>query len=237
MTEVTFRGGDIRLMLGDCREIVPSLTKPDAIVCDPPYGISYNPSGKPKGFKGSNLRLKKTFTKTDRVIGDDEAFDPSLLLSVGVPTILWGGNHYASKLPDSSAWLIWDKRCGFTTNDFADCEMAWSNIRQPARLLNHFWNGAIKDSEKGIARVHPTQKPVVLMEWCLGFVPQAETILDAYLGSGTTGVAAVKLGRRFIGIEIEPRYFDIACRRIEAATRQPDLFIEHKPAPVQEALL
>lgn len=81
-------------------------------------------------------------------------------------------------------------------------------------------------------RQHPTQKPIAVMEWCLGFV-EGETILDPFMGSGTTGVACVKLGRRFIGIEIEEKYFDIACKRIEEATKQPDLFIEQPKKPEQ----
>ncbi len=87
--------------------------------------------------------------------------------------------------------------------------------------------GAYRDKE------HPTQKPVEVMKWCLGFVADAKTILDPFMGSGTTGVAAVKLGRKFIGIEIEPKYFDIACRRISEALKQPDMFIE-RPAPAKQ---
>ncbi len=94
----------------------------------------------------------------------------------------------------------------------------------------------LKASERGEVRVHPTQKPVAVIEWVLGFV-KATTILDPFMGSGTTGVACARLGRRFIGVEIEPRYFDIACRRIEAECRQPRLFTEPTPRAVQEALL
>ena len=94
----------------------------------------------------------------------------------------------------------------------------------------------LKDSERGVARVHPTQKPIAVMEWCLGFLPNAKTILDPFMGSGTTLVACAKMGRHGIGIEIDPGYFDTACRRVEAAYRQPDLFIEPPSKPLQELM-
>ena len=98
------------------------------------------------------------------------------------------------------------------------------------------WAGFQRDSEVGERHLHPTQKPVELMLWCLEFFQHSNTILDPFMGSGTTGVACARLGRRFIGIEIEPKYFDIACKRIEQAYRQPDLFIERPAKPVQEAM-
>jgi len=104
-----------------------------------------------------------------------------------------------------------------------------------ARLLNHYWNGMMRDSERAVARVHPTQKPIALMEWCLGFLPNAQTIIDPFMGSGTTLVACQRMGRNGTGIELDPDYFDIACRRVDEATRQPDLLITPPaPQPVQE---
>lgn len=229
--EVTI--GRCRLLLGDCRSIVPTLTDVDAIVADPPYGIAYSPGAGGGGIRSKNgKRYEKQFVGKKLVIADDEPFDPRFLLQVGVPTILWCGNHYASRLPDSSAWLIWDKRRGTSVNDFADCEMAWTNLKSPARVLPHLWNGMLRDSERGVPRVHPTQKAIAVMEWCLTFVPTSKTILDPFMGSGTTGVACVNLGRSFIGIELDPGYFDIAVKRITDAHRQADLFIE-KPEPVK----
>jgi len=114
-------------------------------------------------------------------------------------------------------------------SDFADCELAWTNIDQAVRMINYLWNGFQR--AEPAPREHPTQKPIGVMKWCIEFLPDAQTILDPFMGSGTTGVAAVKLGRRFIGIEIEPKYFDIACRRISDALKQPDMFIE-KPKPL-----
>lgn len=231
--------GDCTLYLGDCMDVMLTLNGSyDAILADPPYGISYIPSGGGGGIKDSNgKRYKKRFTGKDVVIGDDEPFDPKFMLRANVPTIMWGGNHYASRLPDSKAWLVWDKRRGTSTNDFADCEIAWTNLKTPARCLPHLWNGMLKDSERGDVRVHPTQKPVAVMKWCLSFLPDAKLILDPFMGSGTTGVACAKTGRRFIGIELDEDYFDIACRRIEDAYRQPDMFIQtEKPKHEQQNL-
>lgn len=172
------------------------------------------------------------------IAGDNQPFDPSLLLACDVPTILWGANHYADKLPTSARWLIWDKRRGTAVNDFADCEMAWTNLPGPARVLPHMWNGGLRDSERGVPRVHKTQKAIAVMEWCIGFIPEGLTILEPFMGSGTTLVACQRLGRAGIGIEIDPYYFDASCRRVDEATRQPDMFVTPPaPQPVQEQLL
>ena len=107
----------------------------------------------------------KTFTGQDLIAGDDEPFEPQFLLC-REKLVLWGGNHYASRLPDSPTWLVWDKRLtNELVNDFADCEMAWSNLGGPARVFRHLWNGLLKDSEQGERRVHPAQKPLALMKW------------------------------------------------------------------------
>jgi site-specific DNA-methyltransferase (adenine-specific) len=232
------RIGNQRLILGDCLHVMPTLGRFDAVVTDPPYGIGYSPGSGGGGITDSNgKRYEKRFTGKDLVIGDDRPFDPEPILAMGLPTIMWGGNHFASRLPDSKAWLIWDKRRGTTVNDFADVEIAWSNLKTPARCLPHLWNGMLRDSERAVPRVHATQKPIAVMEWCLGFLPDAKTILDPFMGSGTTLVACQRMGRAGTGIELDPDYFDIACRRVDEAARQPDLLIpETRAAPVQEQL-
>ncbi|MBN9078540.1 MAG: site-specific DNA-methyltransferase [Rhizobiales bacterium] len=208
-----------------------------AIVSDPPYGIGFAHGGNDNSGIGRGAYATK-FAKIE-IRGDDRPFDPAPLLTIGNQHILWGGNHFADRLPSSSAWLTWDKRAASGhSNDFADCELAWTDLGTVARMFRHHWDGMMKASERGQPRVHPTQKPIALMEWCIRFIANGTIILDPYMGSGTTGVASVKLGRPFIGIEIDEGYFDIACARIRKAHDQPDMLIEAaRTAPAaQEAL-
>lgn len=236
MSRVEHLADGVTLYLGDCRDILPSLGKVDAVVADPPYGIAFAHGGNDRGGIGKGKYATKFAGVA--IAGDAEPFDPSHLLSLAPVSILWGGNHFADKLPPSASWFIWDKRAAsHHSNDFADCEMAWTNKRGVARVFRHQWDGMMRASERGVPRVHPTQKPVELMRWCLQQIPEATTILDPYMGSGTTGVAAVKLGRRFIGCEIDSGYFDVACKRIAEAMTQPDLLVQPPQAPTQEALL
>jgi DNA modification methylase len=208
--------GDCTLYLGDCLAVMPTLSEFDAVVTDPPYGI-----GADKGV-GKYGRLKAGSQRWD-------SFAPDVSWVSNYPAIVWGGNYF--NLPPSRAYLIWDKGAGFKGRDFAECEMAWCSFDANARILQR--DPLARGDYRG--KQHPTQKPVALMEWCLGFLPDAKHILDCYMGSGTTGVACVKLGRKFTGIELDPDYFDIACKRIEEAYRQPDLFVA-PPAPTPEQL-
>lgn len=214
--------GDATLHLGDCLEILPTLGRVDAVVTDPPYGI-----GEARKDHKSRNRVKggKAIISTDYGSSnwDDapaqkEAIDAALKISGN--SIIWGGNYFL--LHPSSKWLVWDKQ---NSGDFADCELAWTNLKGAVRIYRHMWNGMMRDSERNTPRVHPTQKPIVLMQWCISHLPSnAGTILDPFMGSGTTGVACANLGREFIGIEIDERYFDIACERIAAAYAQGRLF-------------
>jgi site-specific DNA-methyltransferase (adenine-specific) len=216
-------GDNVTLYCGDCREILPTLSGIDAVVTDPPYGISVLKDGG-GFFTGPNGQSAKFWGS---IKGDDVEFDPSPLLAVAKKTVLFGANHYANKLPNSARWLVWDKRSGRNSNPLADCEMAWTNDTRPARLFSHLWIGACRESERG-QHFHPTQKPTVVMEWVIEVmhIEAGETILDPYMGSGTTGVACVRRGNPFIGVEIDCKYFDAARKRIEQElTRQP-LFAE-----------
>jgi site-specific DNA-methyltransferase (adenine-specific)/modification methylase len=219
----------VTLYLGDCREILPSLPKVDAVVTDPPDGIGENSQR-----VASRGKLARPVDYGD-FDWDREPMDAVQLELIRIKSdwqIIFGGNYFP--LPPTACWLVWDKLNG--DNDFADCELAWTNLQKAVRRIQWRWNGMIR-AEAG-SREHPTQKPREVMKWCIEHLPtDVRTILDPFMGSGTTGVAAVKLGRKFIGIEIEPKYFDIACRRISEALKQPDMFIEpHKPA-VQEKLV
>jgi site-specific DNA-methyltransferase (adenine-specific)/modification methylase len=216
--------GDCKLALGDCRDILPTLGKVDAVVTDPPYGIGdkWDRAG---GFSACGGKLWTGESGWDNQT-DEPALAAAMERSDGV-AIVWGGNYYA--LPPSRGYLVWDKmQTGFS---LADSELAW--VSEPITPKTFRFARAQLASE---GKEHPTQKPLPLMSWCLGFLPKAKIILDPFMGSGTTGVACVNLGRSFIGIEREPTYFDIACRRIEEAYKQPRLFAEPVPKPVQEAL-
>lgn len=215
--------GNATLYLGDCLEILPTLPKVGAVITDPPYGIGFKHGGNDRTGIGMG-RYATQFAGVP-VVGDDRPFEPAAFLHLGVPTVMWGGNHFANKLPASACWLIWDKRAASGhTNDFADCEIAWTNLKGVARVFRHHWDGMLKASERGEPRVHPTQKPIALMEWCIAQVGTPGIILDPYLGSGATGIAASRANAHFIGCEISPEYFDIACERIENAQRQTRLF-------------
>ena len=209
--------GDATLYLGDCLEILPTLGKVDAVVTDPPYGI---------GAANMNMGGARS-SRLERMDWDSERANLSLI-PFGLPCILWGGNYYA--LPPSRGWLIWDKGPRMYGRSFAEFEMAWTNLDISPRMYQY---NSVNDAS---GKEHPTQKPLALMQWCLGFLPDAQTILDPFMGSGTTGVACANLGRHFIGIEIEEKYFDIACRRIEQAYQQPRLFDDPKPQPVPQEL-
>jgi len=219
------RIGGQRLILGDCLKVMPSLGRFDAVVTDPPYGIG----AAAKSFMGTKKRGNSKCAPKDYGHKDWDASPADMSwLCNETPAIVWGGNFL--DLPQSRRWLIWDK-----LNDgmaLADCEIAWTNTGGAIRLFRHEWSGFRRGAEQGIARDHPTQKPVALMEWCIGFLPNAQTILDPFMGSGTTLVACQRLGRNGTGIELDPDYFDIACRRVDEATRQPDLLIP-QPKPQQ----
>jgi len=223
--------GEATLYLGDCLEILPTLGRVDAVVTDPPYGIG-EAAGKAKTRTSgltSKLRNAQLYRKDyGDARWDDKPISPELMAAVrnAAPLqVIFGGNYYA--LPPTSCWLVWDKLNGDT--DFADCELAWTNLKKAVRRIRYLWNGCMRE-ERDIERTHPTQKPLGVMKWCIQQVGTAETILDPFMGSGTTGVACAQLGRKFIGIEIEPKYFAIACERIENAYRQQKLF----PEPVRD---
>ena len=209
----------------DCLAILPHLTGVDAVVTDPPYGINHR-----RGTAGN--RGKGITLGCDCTDWDSKPFNPSILF-FGVPVVCWGANWYADRLP-AGRWLLWDKQCEGGSGDFSEFEIAWCSIGTSIKAFRHMWLGVQRDSEVGEARIHPTQKPVALIVWCLGFV-DGETILDPFMGSGTTGVACIRTGRRFIGVEIEPKYCAIAVERMERELSQPCLpTMEPQQAKQQE---
>jgi DNA modification methylase len=213
--------GDATLYLGDCMEILPTLTKVDAVITDPPYGI--NKDGQKKTTGGHGGRKEYEFLGWDGERPDPQIFEQ--ILSAGFVHVIWGGNYFADLLPPTSKWLVWDK--GQRINQ-SDGELAWTSLQAALRICTMNRVELLMDGAQ-----HPTQKPVRLMQWCIDQAGNPDTILDPFMGSGTTGVAAIQMGRKFIGIEREPKYFDIACKRIAQAAAQPSLFGEDDKQPEQ----
>lgn len=216
--------GSCELLLGDCLEILPTLGPVDAILTDPPYGI---------GIDGQTRRIRGK--KSDRKGYEFKGWDAErpeaalrLIAAMTCPKIVWGGNYFADLFPKGERWLSWDKGQRISQSD---CELAYTNMTGALRVFTLNRVALMTDGA-----VHPTQKPVEIMRWCLGFLPNARTILDPFMGSGTTGVACAKMGRAFVGIEIDEGYFEIACKRIRDAYAQPDMFVAPPAAPKQEAM-
>jgi site-specific DNA-methyltransferase (adenine-specific)/modification methylase len=205
--------GDATLYLGDCMDILPTLGKVDAVITDPPYGLGNR-------MKGGTWADRTEFK--EMVVWDNappEVKNLIKLANMADISVFWGGNYYG--LPPSRCWLVWDKQNAVPT--MADCEIAWTSLDANTKRFSH--------PVGRILNGHPSEKPLQLMRWSIEVVKATGTILDPFMGSGTTGVAAIQLGRKFIGIEREPKYFDIACKRIEQAAAQGQLF---EPTPVKQ---
>ena len=202
-------GAGITLFHADCREILPHLPPVDLVLTDPPYGI---------GEARKNFGSRSNLARADLYVPaawDDEPPTAETMRSVvaaGRLAIVFGGNYFG--FPAASKWLVWDKD---RTGDFADCELAWTNLGGAVRRLRFRWNGMLQEhgGRHKEARFHPTQKPVPVMRWCIEQAGDGvETILDPFAGSGTALVAARDLGRKCIGVEIEERYAEIAANRL-----------------------
>ena len=224
----------ITIYHGDCREVLPTLPKVDLVLTDPPYGINLNTDNSrfSGGTKGNMAKCGNGIGSAEGkpIANDSKPFDPSFLSAIGKSQIVWGWNNYPQAFP-RGACLVWLKRNDEAFGSFlSDAETAWMSKGHGVYCRRDLSNNAIANE-----RVHPTQKPVSLMLWCLGFFPKAETILDPFMGSGTTLVAAKQLGRRAIGIELEEKYCEIAAKRLS----QEMLPIFDAPAsqPEQTSLL
>lgn len=209
--------GNATLYLGDCRELIGDLWAgdPAVVVTDPPYGI---------GWKPRVNHQSQTWV-------DQMNFDIRDFIK-GRFNLVWGAQYFADKLPFSQAWLTWVKRplsCDFSrdSRSYATTELAWCDWGK-ARFISHVWDGGMRAGDPDNRTFcHPSQKPIEVMDWCVASLPIGIwRVIDPFMGSGTTGIAAVRKGHKFVGIEQEPEYFDIACRRLEAAQRQGSLFTE-----------
>lgn len=238
--------GRATLVLGNCRTLLPALDHGRAIVTDPPYGVGYVHGGYGQGVHNRVVQARRDGRVMERgtarnanrpIAGDDGPFDPSHLLYPKRPTLMWGANHYADRLPakSGSGWLVWNKNPGGRgpADNFTDAELAWANFPIKRNVIEYLWKGVAceKAGEENGARYHPTTKPQGLMLRCLQLLPNFEElrspdappVLDPYMGSGSTGVACAKLGLAFVGIEIDPDHFDVACERLDRAQRQGNL--------------
>jgi site-specific DNA-methyltransferase (adenine-specific) len=202
--------------------VLPTLERFDAVVTDPPYGIGADKKG-----AHSSIRDNPSWKGMGWDDGRPAAELFPLLLSAGKFCALWGGNYFADLLPASGAWLIWRKPQAETGFSMSDAELCWTNCDFSPRM---------RTFDRRDGNEHPTQKPVSVMAWTLEYVP-GKTILDPFMGSGTTGVACVQLGRKFTGIERERKYFDIACERISRAQAQGQMFPPEQVKQTQETFL
>lgn len=191
----------VTIYLGDCRETLPTLGPVDLVLTDPPYGIGWKPR----------------VNHQDAPWIDSERPQVTPLL-VGRWHCIWGGNYFSDELPAVESWLLWLKRPeGFEGDprSYATCEMAWTDYGGKPRVRTHVWDGVRREGDPASRDfLHPAQKPVEIMRWCIELAPAAQTVLDPFMGSGTTLRAAKDLGRKAIGIEIEERYCEIAAKRM-----------------------
>ena len=198
--------GNATLYLGNCLDVLPRLPKIDAVVTDPPYGI---------GFAGQPTKWQRRAGKEAQAWDDQPVSSLEPIMALADTCIIWGGNYYT--LPPCRGVLSWFKPDA--PPSMGHFELAWTTLDRTAQQISHSI-GATNAERVG----HPTQKPLRVMEWSLSFIPKARVILDPFMGSGTTGVACANMGREFIGIEIDPVYFELACSRIKAAQDQLRLF-------------
>jgi len=199
--------GNATLYLGDCMNILPTLGKVDAVITDPPFGVG--------NFiqQTGNLRGEKVYWNES--VPPTEFFE--ILKKISLHRVIWGANYF--NCFEGAGGLVWVKNQPMP--NMSKAEMASTSWGNKVELINLTWTNYVNTKESN----HPCERPVGLYKWCIKQVPkQPQTILDPFMGSGTTGVASIQLGRKFIGIEREPKYFDIACKRIEQAAAQGQLF-------------
>ena len=219
--------GNATLYCGDCREVIGQLTF-DSIVTDPPYGIGFgnNPFNCNRATRLRNLHSGGTWAANPlykEIDWDNEAPDLTFLLELNVPAMFFGGNYFAN-LPPSRKWIVWFKGATHYRRSFAELELCYCNFDGNARIIEYIpdFNKGFSNNGSRIQKVHPTQKPVAVMRFCISELPKGcgNIVCDPYMGSGTTGVAAIQMGRAFIGIEQKKKYFDIACQRIKQAVEE-----------------
>jgi site-specific DNA-methyltransferase (adenine-specific)/modification methylase len=212
--------GDATLFLGDCLEVLPTLGRFDAVITDPPFGVG--------NFVQISGNIRGEAVTWNESGPSAEFFQ--LLREKSTHRVIWGANYF--NCFEGAGGLVWVKNQPMP--NMSKAEMASTSWGNKVELINITWTNYVNTKESS----HPCERPVELYKWCIGQVPkQPQTILDPFMGSGTTGVAAIQMGRKFTGIEREPKYFDIACKRIEQAYAQGQLFSPTQPKQIQESFL
>ena len=222
--------GNCTLYLANCLDVLAEIGcgTVDAVVSDPPYGINFDCSKKRTRKSALSMGVTPLADRRwGKINGDNKPFDPSPWIRYR-KVILWGANHYADKLPPSSVptcWLVWDKKIDTTPDNFSDCELAWTNLPGVVKKFSHLWRGMVRAGKENISKgpkLHPFQKPEALMVWCLALckLDLGAVVLDPYMGSGTTGVACIKNGFNFIGIDNDEEHFEVAVKRIQMESKQ-----------------
>jgi site-specific DNA-methyltransferase (adenine-specific) len=222
MNKQEFLNGQITLYNGDCFDVMQNLKDKeiDLVLTDPPYGINID-----GGIGGGVLAKKSSFIKKnwDKNSPEKKIFDK--IFKISKNQIIFGANHFIEKInKNSSCWIVWDKNNG--ENNFADCELAYTSFNTAVRKFKWTWQGMLQENMKNKElKIHPTQKPVALMLWCLkNYSKENDLIFDGFLGSGTTAISCIRTKRRLIGCELDNEYFDKMCKRIEEELRQGVLF-------------
>lgn len=214
----------VTLYHGDCLDVMGGMDSQsvDAVITDPPYGKKMSSFG----INRANDAWKhpSILGTTENIQWDDKRLSPSYFVAMerlSDDLVIFGGNYYSDILKPTNSWIIWNK---LVTGNYSPCELIWTSTNKPMRYFEYLWNGYKKATPE--IRYHPTQKPLILMKWIMeNYTSAGDTILDPFMGSGTTGVACVQTGRHFIGIEKNAEYFALATKRIEDAQRQPPLFV------------
>lgn len=194
-------------------------------ICDPPYGgvtqggYMSNQMGGGVAKNRNDYHLSLWQCKKP----GKEYFDE--LIRVSRNQIIWGGNYYASLLPDSQCWIVWDKEKPEGVS-FADCELAWTSFNLAARMYRFAWNGMLQgDMKNKEYKIHPTQKPVALYKWLLHkYAKEGDIILDTHVGSASSLIACHQMGFNYVGFEIDKTYYESAKERLEQETAQMTIF-------------
>jgi site-specific DNA-methyltransferase (adenine-specific) len=205
----------------------------DLAIVDPPYGIGEDGSKNGSRSKLAKSKNYKSFAGFDKEPPTKEYFDE--LVRVSKNQIIWGANHFISRIPfDSSCWIVWDKVNG--ENDFADCELAWTSFKTAVRQLRFMWHGFMQGADfnggmqgnkkQNEKRIHPTQKPIALYKWILDrYAKPGYKILDTHIGSGSIAIACHDYGFELTACELDEEYFNLTVERINNHVSQLQLFL------------